>query len=390
MQMIKLPKAVLAVCEAINTKGRALLVGGFVRDTLLGFKSYDIDIEVYELEELHTLKELLRAFGSVHEVGKAFGVLSFSYEAFSFDVALARKENSIGIGHKDFTITLAAHASFKEIALRRDFTINAMGFDTKKRRFLDPFNGQKDLQTQTLRMVNPNRFGEDPLRILRAAGFASRFKLRIDPALKHKAKALSHTLLKLSNERLFSEIYKWFEKGDKASLGIRFLREIKAPILKNSDSSLIAFNKAEKSFFNRLILLYSAQDEQTFEKELFFITSPKLKKKLLHYHHYYRLFTTTHLSDLELQLLAQKLEYPKLLKLLFSTHSTQAKALKKRVKDLGVYDQAHEPLIKGDDLIKLGLKPGIHFGDILKKCYRYQLQTHADKPTLLAYIKSIP
>jgi tRNA nucleotidyltransferase (CCA-adding enzyme) len=156
--------------------GRALCVGGFVRDRLLSRASKDLDIEVFGIPQ-DALLPLLKSLGRVEPVGQAFPV----YKLGAIDVALPRRESKTGRGHKGFTVQGDPSMAFEEAARRRDFTINAIGWDPLTDEYLDPFDGRKDLQLRVLKIVDPVTFADDSLRVLRALQFAARFDLTIDP-----------------------------------------------------------------------------------------------------------------------------------------------------------------------------------------------------------------
>src|SRR5438876_889995 len=121
--------------------GRALIVGGWVRDRLMARASKDIDMEVYRLDA-RSLGELLESFGSVDAVGESFQV----YKIGDLDVSLPRRESKAGRGHKGFIVAGDPDMSIEEAARRRDFTINAISRDPLTGEFFDPFNGRSDIE----------------------------------------------------------------------------------------------------------------------------------------------------------------------------------------------------------------------------------------------------
>ena len=161
-----------------DTGGRAFYVGGYVRDRLLSIENKDLDIEVHGItpEQLYAILEEL---GKPKTVGSSFGV--YNLRGYDVDVAMPRKETATGRGHKDFEITVDPFIGYEKAARRRDFTINAMIEDVLTGEVVDLFHGREDLENKVLRCVNPVTFVEDPLRVLRAAQFASRFEFTIDP-----------------------------------------------------------------------------------------------------------------------------------------------------------------------------------------------------------------
>jgi len=198
--------------------GRPLIVGGSVRDALLGIPAKDIDMEVYGLEP-RAIEAALRREFSVVSVGAAFGVLKI--KGHPIDVSLPRRENQIGSGHRDFAIEGDPHMSPREAATRRDFTVNALLWDPRTGEVLDPWGGIADLAARRLRHVS-DKFAEDPLRVLRAMQFAARFGFTVAP----ETVALCATLTPaaLSPERVYEEWCKLLLRGAKPSVGLDFLK----------------------------------------------------------------------------------------------------------------------------------------------------------------------
>ncbi|MFT5442343.1 MAG: tRNA nucleotidyltransferase (CCA-adding enzyme) [Myxococcota bacterium] len=200
--------------------GRAVLVGGAVRDGLLGLPVKDLDVEVYGIE-LNDLKKCLRRFGKVLSVGQAFGVLMIG--GLEIDFSLPRKDSKVGAGHRGFNVEFDPTLSFSQAAKRRDVTVNSMGVDLATIELLDPHGGQDDLRAKVLRATDPAAFGEDPLRALRVAQMCARFGFTVDRKLVELCATLD--LSELPGERLFEEFRKLLIKGRKPSVGLAFLRE---------------------------------------------------------------------------------------------------------------------------------------------------------------------
>jgi tRNA nucleotidyltransferase (CCA-adding enzyme) len=196
-----------------------VLVGGWVRDYLLGHPhSKDYDVEVFGLEP-RPLRKLLRRFGPVHAVGRHFGVLKLVTGEAEYDVSLPRKESKTGRGHKGFWVETDPGLSFEAAASRRDFTINAMGYAFLEDAFLDPFGGEADLRAKLLRHVGP-AFGEDPLRVLRAMQFVGRFAFAIAP--ETVAICREQNLAELPRERIWEELKKLLLAAPAPSLGLEY------------------------------------------------------------------------------------------------------------------------------------------------------------------------
>lgn len=219
--MTQIPEKVLALAMAIRAEGgRALLVGGCVRDELMGNEVKDWDLEVYQLAPEH-LRELLDKFGTVNVVGEAFTVYKVGHD---LDVSIPRRERKSGRGHRAFVIEGEPSMSFIDAARRRDFTINAILKDPLTEEVIDPFDGHGDIKKQLLRAVSIDTFGEDSLRVLRAAQFASRFNFDID----QKTVALCRTidLTDLPSERIWGEMEKLLLRSTSPSIGLRWLHEL--------------------------------------------------------------------------------------------------------------------------------------------------------------------
>ena len=146
--------------------GRAVVVGGWVRDRFLGMRSKDVDIEVFALDT-GRLEALLAGFGAVHEVGRAFGV--FRVGGIDVDFSLPRRDSKRGPGHRGFDVVPDPSLDFAEAARRRDLTVNSIGIDLLTGEVLDPHGGRRDLERRVLRATDPARFPEDPLRGRREA-----------------------------------------------------------------------------------------------------------------------------------------------------------------------------------------------------------------------------
>ena len=208
----------LRVAEA---GGRAMLVGGVVRDELLGVPCKDIDIEVYGLKP-QALKALLSDLGTVVEKGASFGVYGLAHS--NIDVAMPRRERRTGDRHTDFDVSVDPNLSFEAASMRRDFTINAMLRDPLTGELVDLWGGRADLAARRVRHVNDRTFAEDALRVFRAAQFASRLEGEIDPATE--ALCASMDVTRLSVERVFDELCKALLKAEKPSIFFRALRRM--------------------------------------------------------------------------------------------------------------------------------------------------------------------
>jgi len=217
------PDKVIDLAKAVRAAGgRALLVGGCVRDPLLGIQPKDWDLEVYGLEPA-TLRAILDRFGSVNVVGEAFTVYKIGSD---LDVSLPRRERKSGRGHRAFVIDGDPTMSVGEATLRRDFTVNAILQDPLTDELIDPFHGSGDLKAGVLRAVSSDTFGEDSLRVLRAAQFAARFQFQIDEATVALCRQID--LSDLPPERIWGEIEKLLLLAERPSLGFQWLQKLTA------------------------------------------------------------------------------------------------------------------------------------------------------------------
>jgi tRNA nucleotidyltransferase (CCA-adding enzyme) len=198
--------------------GRALIVGGWVRDRLMGRGSKDIDIEVYGVPA-DRLRTVLESIGRVETVGESFQV----FKVGDVDVTLPRRESKAGRGHRAFSVTGDPTMSVDEAARRRDFTVNAIGWDPLTHEYLDPFGGRHDLELGVLRMVDPGTFADDSLRVLRAVQFAARFEFTLDDQTRACCRAIP--LDDLPAERIWGEVEKLL-LAPRPSIGLRVAEDL--------------------------------------------------------------------------------------------------------------------------------------------------------------------
>ena len=217
-----------------------MLVGGSVRDQLLNIESKDFDIEVYGLQP-DRLRRVLEQIGPVNAVGGNFAVYKLFFykpdpdksvssdiepaqkterpgQRFEVDVSLPRRESKTGRGHRAFVIEGDPLMSVNEAALRRDFTINAILLDPLTGKREDPYRGEEDLSQRILRVVSPETFVEDSLRVLRAVQLAARFEMTIDPATIALCRTID--LSDLPHERIWGEFEKLLTLSNHPSIGL--------------------------------------------------------------------------------------------------------------------------------------------------------------------------
>lgn len=240
-QLITIEKGIYDIMATLGKRGhKALLIGGAVRDALLGLEPKDIDIEVYNIS-YSDLNDFLSAYGMTDLVGKTFGVIKFrphlygvgasfdpDYHVYGkqYDFSVPRRENKIGIGHKAFEMTFDSTMTIEESGRRRDFSWNAIAYDPIENKIYDYFGGLDDLKNKIIRHTS-DAFKEDALRVLRCLQFQARFDFTIHPDTIKMMQEILKTddFNNLSKERIFEEFKKWAEKGVRHDLIFQFMRD---------------------------------------------------------------------------------------------------------------------------------------------------------------------
>ncbi len=201
--------------------GCTYYVGGFVRDALIGRENKDVDIEVHGISP-QCLAKILDSLGERLTIGESFGIMGL--KGYSLDIAMPRKEEARGQGHKDFDIFVDPFIGTEAASRRRDFTFNALMQDVLTGEIVDHFGGREDLEQGILRHVNDASFAEDPLRVLRAAQFAARFDFRVAPETIDLCQKMD--LRHLPRERIDGELKKALLKAEKPSIFFEVLRQM--------------------------------------------------------------------------------------------------------------------------------------------------------------------
>ena len=425
-----------AIARAIrDAGGRALIVGGWVRDTLMGASSKDLDLEVYHLPA-DRLKTLLSRFGSVNTVGESFTV----YKVAGIDVALPRRESRTGRGHRAFEVTGDPDLPHADAARRRDFTINAISWDPLTGEYLDPFDGRRDLAARLLRAVDIRTFGEDSLRVLRAIQFAARFEFRLEDQTRDLCRGIA--LDDLPSERIWGEMEKLLLLAARPSIGFalgldllvidRLFPEIQALVGCEQEPewhpegdvwihTLLVIDQARTRIDDldrarKIVVMLGAVCHDLgkplttafldgrirsidHEQEGVAPASAVLDRLNIHtidgfdvrrqvlgivaHHLKPGMFrqSPTPVSDGAFRRLAQKVDLELLARVAKSdclgrTGGFDCSAMDwflARARDLGVQHAPPEPLVKGRHLLALGLSPGPRVGAILKQVYERQL-----------------
>jgi tRNA nucleotidyltransferase (CCA-adding enzyme) len=215
-----IPPTVRTIAKAVKARrGKALIVGGWVRDQILGRPNKDADLEVFNIPA-DELRSILDEIGNVNTVGESFTV----YKVDEIDVALPRSESKIGRGHRAFKVTGDPYLSTEEAARRRDFTINAIYFDPLEDKYIDPFHGMEDIKRRILKAVDLSTFAEDSLRVLRGVQFAARFEFALDSDTADLCRTIP--LDDLPAERIWGEIEKLLLQALRPSVGFDLARDL--------------------------------------------------------------------------------------------------------------------------------------------------------------------
>lgn len=353
----------------------AIIVGGYIRNSLLKIDSKDIDIELYGLDSLSELVEILAEYGRIDLVGKSFGVAKLNYKGFELDFSLPRLESKIAKGHKGFSVTLSKNLDFESAAKRRDFTINAIGFNIATKELLDPFNGVEDVEKKLLREVDATTFIEDPLRVFRAIRFSSIYELNITPSLFNLCKKLAKNVNELAYERIFEELSKTLLNSKKPSLALKLLDDLGIVKTKTDFIDAITNIKSEelKKIVAFSVLYHNAKDK---EFVLRVIGAKNLKEKILTLNKNIELLSNN-MSEYELLKLSTKGELEVLLWFGFClgrVDKSEFELYFQKAKELDILQKPPKAMLGGGDLIELGLSPSKEFKHMLDCAYDAQLR----------------
>lgn len=195
--------------------GELYLVGGAIRDNIIGKQNYDKDYCVVGI----TAQKFKQLFPNSYVRGRSFEVFDIDGKEF----ALARTEKKTGIGHKEFAIETGEHITIEEDLARRDITINAIAQNILTQEIIDPFNGIEDIKNKVIRATT-EAFKEDPLRVYRVARFASILDFKVEEKTIKLISKLKSELNSLSKERVFVEFSKAL-KSEKPSIFFNVLKQ---------------------------------------------------------------------------------------------------------------------------------------------------------------------
>lgn len=400
--------SVLEIVTRLNQGGHtALIAGGAVRDALLGRPFADFDIATSATPE-----QVESLFPNTRPIGKAFGVILVIQNGVGFEVATFRGEKGYQNGRHP---TEVYFTDAKEDALRRDFTINALFFDPLEEKIIDVVNGIQDLESRLVRAVGDanHRFLEDHLRIIRAVRFAAQLGFELESSI-YQAVINHRGLLKtISQERIWSELEKMhriesdLERGwgllcSTGILDVLFGGDIEMNNLKGELTERFHLNTDERLVLFLLLLIYPTalkRDESPdllWKKTLNTFKSPQKIIRL----GLDQLKSLTVVKDQNMEFIDQALGLSTDAFELFFAFWSQScikdkviiRQFRHSLRELLLQDGERlkwpTPLLDGNELLKLGLKPGPEIKLWLKRAYRHQLLEESDLPSLTRWLKA--
>ena len=320
---------------------RVYLVGGCVRDALLGREIYDYDIEVYDIKPLK-FDELMAGI-KASGVGKSY----FIYKYKNYDLGLPRSESKTGNSHKDFAVSYINDPALA--SLRRDFTVNAMMMNIFNGEILDFHGGKKDLESKTLRHIDSEKFKEDPLRVLRGVQFSARLDFSIADDTLELMKTLD--LAHLSKNRINTELIKFFrsehlEKGAFYLFKLSLFKEIFGVKICENDEFLSELKSARNFVDDERLFLY-----MLFGK--FELDTKEILEKMRLPKSYFSILKEPFFKDMpsDRELLEIALNMP-----IKSWLGAYNKERIERAKELGIYERKFEPKIDVREILAAGFK----------------------------------
>jgi len=395
----RLPLVSSVLDTIAGLEGIPIIVGGAVRDWIMGVACDDVDVEIFNIDSVEHLQFLLKPLGRLELVGRVFGVCRYRSPDGSVDFTLPRREHKISEGHTGFAVDFDPSLNFREAALRRDFTMNAIGLDWLTNKILDPFQGVDDIKAKRIRHVGP-QFAEDPLRVLRAVQFASRFGFSVDP--ETTALCRSIRLDSLPAARILDEFTKLFSRSSKPSMGLTLLEPLGVlaqwPELRHYHGDVSRWAQGVAAvdqmasqlkpgrsiglmlaawLYPSLYLDSKSQVASAFLSRI--MDSKRQRVGILNLMAATRRLvkddrtvpTDTQLREASTQ--TQLRHVVALLAALYPTNRQLVRYIHARATELGILDRPPEPLVTGKDLMSIGIPEGAHLGELLADFYSAQL-----------------
>lgn len=390
-------KIVQKIYRSLKDQGKiSYLAGGCVRDALLGISPQDFDFATSARPE-----EVEALFPRTIAVGKKFGTIVVVEEGYNFEITSFRADLSYKDGRHPEAIT---YGSEKQDALRRDFSINSIFYDLDRAKIIDYNNGKKDLTDSRIHFVGDGdlRVKEDHLRLLRALRFSAQLDFSLSQDCIKAINKNKNLAFKVSKERVVAELLKlnraqkpllFWDHLESFTLMDTLLGTVASEYrtVRKKMDFLLAYIRADKflSWFfacfseklDKDFLLYlkfsKAFAQEVEEKRVFLKALVRIDLSLSEL---LRLFSKDFLLEIEINSIFCKKNY--LSKEVYSDY------LRLNLKAFQKY-KLPIPLVDGQDLINLGLKPGPQFRKILNLAFESQLNEQTvDKDKLLEFVKS--
>jgi poly(A) polymerase len=391
------PNLAIAIINELREKGyEAYLVGGCVRDMVMGLEPADYDIATSARPE-----EVVKMFPRTERIGAQFGVILVIYRGHPFEVATFRSDEAYVDGRRP---TGVVYTDARQDVLRRDFTINGLLYDPVTKDVIDYVGGQADIKAKLVRAIGDARarFDEDKLRILRAIRFGARFGYQIEPVTWAAACAMAGKIHQVSSERVREELTRILTEGQ-AARGFRLLDEsgLRTEILPDLDwtehvqRSLKLLRPGTEPDFAMGVLL-----QQTAVSKVERIVQ-RLKFSRAEMHHIVALvenlprFSGIHqmpVANLKrffrLNRFEDHIELARIYRLAAGEDLADVNYVRRKRTEWTDQDIFPQPLVTGDDLISMGFAPGPVFKDILNRLEEEQLEGRLANPgQALEFIK---
>ena len=391
------PNLAIAIINELREKGyEAYLVGGCVRDMVMGLEPADYDIATSARPE-----EVVKIFPRTESIGAQFGVILVIYRGHPFEVATFRSDEAYVDGRRP---TGVVYTDARQDVLRRDFTINGLLYDPVTKDVIDYVGGQADIKAKLVRAIGDARarFDEDKLRILRAIRFGARFGYQIEPVTWAAACAMAGKIHQVSSERVREELTRILTEGQ-AARGFRLLDEsgLRTEILPDLDwtehvqRSLKLLRPGTEPDFAMGVLL-----QQTAVSKVERIVQ-RLKFSRAEMHHIVALvenlprFSGIHqmpVANLKrffrLNRFEDHIELARIYRLAAGEDLADVNYVRRKRTEWTDQDIFPQPLVTGDDLISMGFAPGPVFKDILNRLEEEQLEGRLANPgQALEFIK---
>jgi tRNA nucleotidyltransferase (CCA-adding enzyme) len=405
---MELPQLVRSICEAVaKAGGQAWLVGGVVRDHMMGIVSKDFDIEVHRLEA-EDLAKVLRRIGSVNEIGRSFGVFKLVEDGVECDISIPRHDSQHGQAHNDIVVVGNPYMGIESAARRRDLTINAIALDPLTGKIEDPFDGARDIERGRLAAVDPKTFSEDPLRALRVVQFAARFGFSVHPDLAVLCREAR--LLSLPPERVWGELEKLLLRAPAPSMGWMLLHDLRiaskvlpdvadippeqvaAALDRAAERRCSVDGKGRKIILMLSVMLHNAtpqQVEATLDHlSVFRLYGVPVRKRVLELTARWQRLTSP-VDDSEIRRLADETEVLMLAEVAAAVSGGPGPLVNlDRAAHLGIATEPLPVLLKGRDLNALNVQPGPHMGEALRDVREAQISGDiSDKAGAIIWLK---